>query len=189
MALDFTGADADLLDPIAVITGSAYPSRGEDAPRSDYTLTRRQERLYLFRADIYQPVQGDLDNDQAAVDSPWQTPALATCVPCWKRKSEESIEVNAIGRTNVSPDTFEFPLGVMIADGYLIKLYPLDPLSEPSSEGSIALQDVGEVQGGGMGVIWYKAKTGPKDRYAAGSRRANHRVVPALAIAPPKGLC
>lgn len=165
-------------DPHEVILGDAYP-----AEETGFTLTRRQERLYQYRADLYAPLLLDLAEDQAASDIAYPTRPTAASVPCWKRESQEQNQASPVGRTNydisLTIDEFTFPSGVDIEDGWLIKLYPLTP---ESLIGSVA---EGAVQVADNEIQFYVVQGGPQDRPSVGRRQSNQRKVFAVKTSPP----
>lgn len=193
MPLDLDGTDADLLDPQAVILGEAWEMRGVGgsgsgvgAEESAYTLTRRQERLYTFRADLYEPDVLDVADDQAVSDLAYKMKPSALDVPCWKRESQEENQPSPVGRTNydisLTIDEFTFPSGVDTNDSWLIKLYPLHPEPLIGAEGDAK----GKVQAADNRVQFYVVQGGAQDRPAVGRRQANQRKVFAVKTSPPK---
>ncbi len=186
MALDLTGADAELLDPRKTILGDAWERRGAGIVQTPYTLTRRQERLYVFRADLYAPIVLDVDDDQAASDLAYPMKPSAREVPCWKRESQEENQPSPVGRTNydisLTIDQFTFPSGVVIDDGFLIKLYPLQPEALIGAVGDAQV----EIQMVDNAVQFYVVQGGAQDRPAVGRRQSNHRKVFAVKTSPPK---
>ena len=186
MGLDLTGADAELLDPRKTLLGNAWQGRGVVDVETPYTLTRRQEHLYVFRVDIYEPIVLDVDDSQAAYDLAYPMKPTARGVPCWKRESQEENQPSSVGRTNydiaMTIDQFTFPSGVVIDDGFLIKLYPLraEVLVGAALDASVDLPMADN------GVQFYIVQGGAQDRPAVGRRQANERKVFAVKTSPPK---
>ena len=172
---------AKYLDPASVILGSAYPGAtpvGDiEATAPGYTLTRRQEHLYRFRADLFKPVELDTSDDQSVSDQAWKEPATASAVPCWKRESQEENQASPVGRTNydiaLTIDQFTFPSGVTIDDGWLIKLYSPDPEELVGAEA----MGNGQMQNADDGPQFYIVQGGAQDRPAVNRRQANQRKV------------
>lgn len=184
--LDLTGADAELLDPRKTILGDAWQGRGAVDVETPYTLTRRQERLYVYRADLYAPIELDVDDNQAPSDLAYPMKPSARGVPCWKRESQEENQPSPVGRTNydinLTIDQFTFPSGADIDDGFLIKLYPLpaELLVGAVGDAPVEMQAVDNL------FQFYVVQGGAQDRFALGRRQANHRKIFAVKTSPPK---
>lgn len=186
MALDLGGADAELLDPVAAILGDAWPARGESTTNSPtgYVITRRQERLYAWRADLFAPAVLDVDDDQAAADATFAPEPTLKGVPCLKVENRNTSEASTVGRTAAgsgNADIFKFPAGLPLSDGWLIKAYP------PAGEALLGAEgDASGPKAPSGEIAYYIALNDPETRPLSGRRQANESKVLGLITSPPK---
>lgn len=185
MALDLQGEDADLLDPKAVILGDSYDQRGVLTGESAFNLTRLQERLYVYLADLYAPVELNVDDDQSVADATFAPKPTQTAVPCWKTENRNSPEQSPAGRTSAglsNADVLRFPIEAQVADGWLVKLYPAPVEQLVGAEGDAP----GQVPQQTDRPIFYLVQNDPEAHPAIGRRPSNQKKVFALSIPPPR---
>jgi hypothetical protein len=185
-------SDPKFTDPVRVILGDAYgtiatPVGDVEATAPGWTLTRRQEHLYRWRADLYAPLVPDVDNEQAPADEGWPLAPTYQSVPCWRSPAQEQDAPTPAGRAATGLDVFRFPVGVSLSDGWLIKLFPLEAEELVGATGNAT----GQMQGEGLqesegASRFYLVQSAPEAHPMVGRRTVNHIKALAKHIAPPK---
>lgn len=185
-------SDPKFSDPVRVIRGDAYatlatPVGDVEATAPGWTLTRRQEHLYRWRADLFEPALPDVDNEQAPTDESWRGAPTHQSVPCWRSPAPEQDAPTPAGRTATGLDAFRFPVGVALSDGWLIKLYPLavEELVGASGDATGHMQAEG-LQASESAIRFFLVQSAPQAHFMAGRRTPNHIKALAKHIAPPK---
>lgn len=136
-------------------------------------LTRRQERLYYLRADLFKPEPLKVTLDQGAKDLAYPPTPTYPLVPCFRQDSVEINSPQIMGRTNydiaMTLDVLKFSFSQEIEDGWLVRVHPV-PNSPPDRQGF----DFYVTQGGGQ------------DHPSVGRRHANQRRVLVVKVPIPR---